>query len=140
MEQGRTAAYHACGEPVSRMHDLQPIGIYTIPEISFIGRTEDQLTEERVPFEVGRLPLPRTRPRPDHRRRARHAEAAGVPETAQLLGVHCFGTGATELIHIGQAVMGCGGTVDYLVDAVFNYPTLAESYKVAALDATNKPG
>ena len=60
------------------------------------------------------------------------------PEDRTLLGVHCFGTGATELIHIGQTVMGCGGTVDYLVDAVFNYPTLAESYKVAALDATNK--
>ncbi len=59
-------------------------------------------------------------------------------ETRKLLGVHVFGTGATELIHIGQAVMGCGGTVDYLVDAVFNYPTLAEAYKVAALDATNK--
>ena len=60
------------------------------------------------------------------------------PEDRTLLGVHVFGTQATELIHIGQAVMGCGGTVDYLVDAVFNYPTLAESYKVAALDATNK--
>ena len=60
------------------------------------------------------------------------------PEDGKLLGVHVFGTGATEIIHIGQAVMGCGGTVDYLVDAVFNYPTLSESYKVAALDATNK--
>ncbi|GII91742.1 hypothetical protein [Sinosporangium siamense] len=60
------------------------------------------------------------------------------PEDHSLLGVHVFGTGATELLHIGQAVMGCGGTVDYLVDAVFNYPTLAESYKVAALDAQNK--
>ena len=60
------------------------------------------------------------------------------PEDRTLLGVHVFGTGATELVHIGQAVMGCGGTIDYLVDAVFNYPTLAESYKVAALDATNK--
>ena len=60
------------------------------------------------------------------------------PETRYLLGVHVFGTGATELVHIGQAVMGCGGTVDYLVDTVFNYPTLAEAYKVAALDAMNK--
>ena len=60
------------------------------------------------------------------------------PDDRKLLGVHVFGTGATELIHIGQAVMGCGGTVDYLVNAVFNYPTLAEAYKVAALDATNK--
>lgn len=138
MEQGRVAAYHACGEPVNAMHHLQPIGIYTIPEISFIGRTEDQLTEERVPFEVGVA---------RYRELARGqiiGDAHGMlkllvsPEDRKLLGVHCFGSGATELIHIGQAVMGCGGTVDYLVDAVFNYPTLAESYKVAALDVTNK--
>ncbi|QXE38579.1 Si-specific NAD(P)(+) transhydrogenase [Streptomyces sp. GMY02] len=138
MEQGRVAAYHACGEPVNAMHHLQPIGIYTIPEISFIGRTEDQLTDERVPFEVGVA---------RYRELARGqiiGDAHGMlkllvsPEDRKLLGVHCFGSGATELIHIGQAVMGCGGTVDYLVDAVFNYPTLAESYKVAALDVTNK--
>lgn len=138
MEQGRAAAYHACGEPVGQMHHLQPIGIYTIPEISFVGRTEDQLTEERVPFEVGVA---------RYRELARGqiiGDAHGMlkllvsPEDRTLLGVHCFGTGATELIHIGQSVMGCGGTVDYLVDAVFNYPTLAESYKVAALDATNR--
>ncbi|MFD4576297.1 Si-specific NAD(P)(+) transhydrogenase [Streptomyces sp. NPDC058417] len=138
MEQGRAAAYHACGEPVGRMHHLQPIGIYTIPEISFVGRTEDQLTEERVPFEIGVA---------RYRELARGqiiGDAHGMlkllvsPEDRTLLGVHCFGSGATELIHIGQSVMGLGGTVDYLVDAVFNYPTLAESYKVAALDATNR--
>jgi NAD(P) transhydrogenase len=138
MEQGRAAAYHACGEPVGQMHHLQPIGIYTIPEISFVGRTEDRLTEERVPFEVGVA---------RYRELARGqiiGDAHGMlkllvsPEDRTLLGVHCFGSGATELIHIGQSVMGCGGTVDYLVDAVFNYPTLAESYKVAALDATNR--
>ncbi|WP_443054015.1 Si-specific NAD(P)(+) transhydrogenase [Streptomyces sp. NBC_00670] len=138
MEQGRAAAYHACGEPVHPMHDLQPIGIYTIPEISFIGRTEAQLTEDCVPFEVGMS---------RYRELARGqiiGDSHGMlkllvsPQDRKLLGVHCFGTGATELIHIGQTVMGCGGTVDYLVDAVFNYPTLAESYKVAALDATNR--
>ncbi|MFE0678854.1 Si-specific NAD(P)(+) transhydrogenase [Streptomyces sp. NPDC058867] len=138
MEQGRTAAYHAFGEPVGRMHHLQPIGIYTIPEISFVGRTEDQLTEERVPFEVG---ISRYR---ELARGQIIGDSHGMlkllvsPEDRKLLGVHCFGSGATELIHIGQTVMGCGGTVDYLVDAVFNYPTLAESYKVAALDATNR--
>ncbi|MFJ5775439.1 Si-specific NAD(P)(+) transhydrogenase [Streptomyces sp. NPDC093094] len=138
MEQGRAAAHHACGEPVGPMHDLQPIGIYTIPEISFVGRTEDQLTEDSVPFEVG---VSRYR---ELARGQIIGDSHGVlkllvsPEDRTLLGVHCFGTGATELIHIGQSVMGCGGTVDYLVDAVFNYPTLAESYKVAALDATNK--
>ncbi|MEV7322367.1 Si-specific NAD(P)(+) transhydrogenase [Streptomyces sp. NPDC093970] len=138
MEQGRVAAYHACGEPVGQMDNLQPIGIYTIPEISFVGRTEDQLTEDCVPFEVGVA---------RYRELARGqiiGDSHGMlkllvsPDDRRLLGVHCFGSGATELIHIGQAVMGCGGTVDYLVDAVFNYPTLAESYKVAALDATNK--
>ncbi|MFC4856238.1 Si-specific NAD(P)(+) transhydrogenase [Actinophytocola glycyrrhizae] len=138
MEQGRLAAHHACGEPAHEMHALQPIGIYTIPEISFIGRTEDELTEQRVPFEVG---VSRYR---ELARGQIIGDSYGVlkllvsPEDRSLLGVHVFGTNATELVHIGQAVMGCGGTVDYLVDTVFNYPTLAESYKVAALDATNK--
>jgi len=138
MEQGRLAAHHACGEPARAMQELQPIGIYTIPEISFIGRTEDELTRDRVPFEVGVA---------RYRELARGqiiGDSYGMlkllvsPEDRSLLGVHVFGTGATELVHIGQAVMGCRGTVDYLVDTVFNYPTLAESYKVAALDAMNK--
>jgi NAD(P) transhydrogenase len=138
MEQGRQAAHHAFGEPVHTAHLLQPIGIYSIPEISFIGQTEDQLTEACIPFEVG---VSRYR---ELARGQIIGDSYGVlkllvsPETRQLLGVHVFGTGATELVHIGQAVAGCGGTVDYLVDAVFNYPTLAESYKIAALDATNK--
>jgi NAD(P) transhydrogenase len=138
MEQGRLAAYHACGEPVREMSVNQPIGIYTIPEISFIGRTEDDLTAARIPFEVG---ISRYR---ELARGQIIGDSYGMlkllvsSEDRSLLGVHVFGTGATELVHIGQAVMGCGGTVDYLVDAVFNYPTLAESYKVAALDAMNK--
>jgi len=138
MEQGRLAAHHACGEPLHEMGKLQPIGIYSIPEISFIGQTEDQLTKDNVPFEVG---VSRYR---ELARGQIIGDSYGVLkllvclDDRKLLGVHVFGTGATELIHIGQAVMGCGGTVDYLVDAVFNYPTLAESYKVAALDATNK--
>jgi NAD(P) transhydrogenase len=138
MEQGRLAAHHACGEPVHAAHLLQPIGIYSLPEISFIGKTEDQLTRECVPFEVG---VSRYR---ELARGQIIGDSYGVlkllvsPIDRKLLGVHVFGTGATELVHIGQAVMGCGGSIDYLVDAVFNYPTLAESYKVAALDATNK--
>jgi NAD(P) transhydrogenase len=139
MEQGRRAAYHACDEPVSTpMNDVQPIGIYTIPEISYVGKTEEELTEDSVPFEVG---ISRYR---ELARGAILGDSYGMlkllvhSETRQLLGVHVFGTGATELVHIGQTLMGCGGTVDYLVDAVFNYPTLAESYKVAALDAMNK--
>ncbi len=139
MEQGRRATYHAFGEPVgSKLGDLQPIGIYTIPEISFVGRTEGELTRENVPFEVG---ISRYR---ELARGAILGDSYGMlkilvhGESRELLGVHVFGTNATELVHIGQTVMGCGGTVDYLVDAIFNYPTLAESYKVAALDAVNK--
>ena len=138
MEQGRLAAHHACDEPIREIGNHQPIGIYSIPEISFIGRTEEQLTKENVPFEVG---VSRYR---ELARGQIIGDSYGVLkllvslDDRTLLGVHVFGTGATELVHIGEAVMGCGGTVDYLVDAVFNYPTLAESYKVAALDATNK--
>jgi NAD(P) transhydrogenase len=139
MEQGRRASYHAFGEPVGgTLGELQPLGIYTIPELSFVGRTEDELTADSVPFEVGVA---------RYRELARGAILVAVygmlkllvhADTRELLGVHVFGSQATELVHIGQTVMGCGGTVDYLVDAVFNYPTLAESYKVAALDAVNK--
>jgi NAD(P) transhydrogenase len=138
MEQGRLAAHHACDEPVRGMQQLQPIGIYTIPEISFVGPSEDELTDNSIPFEVG---VSRYR---ELARGQIIGDSYGMlkllvsPEDRKVLGVHVFGTGATELVHIGQTVMGCGGTVDYLVDAVFNYPTLAESYKVAALDAMNK--
>jgi NAD(P) transhydrogenase len=138
MEQGRLAAQHACGEPVRVMHELQPIGIYTIPEISFVGKTEEELTDSSTPFEVG---IARYR---ELARGQIVGDSYGMlkllvsPDTGKLLGVHVFGTAATDIIHIGQAVMGCGGTVDYLVDAVFNYPTLSEAYKVAALDASNK--
>ncbi|MGW4794523.1 Si-specific NAD(P)(+) transhydrogenase [Nonomuraea sp. NPDC004297] len=138
MEQGRLAAQHACGEPAGDPHELPPIGIYTIPEISFVGRSEDELTRDKVPFEVG---VSRYR---ELARGQIIGDSYGMlkllvsSEDRRLLGVHVFGTQATELVHIGQTVMGCGGTVDYLVNAVFNYPTLAESYKVAALDATNK--
>jgi NAD(P) transhydrogenase len=138
MEQGRVAAYHACGEPLHGLDKMQPIGIYSIPEISFVGKTEEQLTNDSVPFEVG---VSRYR---ELARGQIIGDSYGVLkllvslEDHTLLGVHVFGTGATELVHIGQAVMGCGGTIDYLVDAVFNYPTLAEAYKVAALDAMNK--
>ncbi|HET8590268.1 MAG TPA: Si-specific NAD(P)(+) transhydrogenase [Nakamurella sp.] len=139
MEQGRRASYHAFGEPVGGvLGDLQPIGIYTIPELSFVGRTEDELTAASVPFEVG---VSRYR---ELARGAILGDTYGMlkllvhADTREILGVHVFGSQATELVHIGQTVMGCGGTVDYLVDAVFNYPTLAESYKVAALDAVNK--
>ena len=138
MEQGRIAALDALGQPVRSEPELIPIGIYTIPEISFVGKTESELTDAGVAYEVG---ISRYR---ELARGAILGESYGLlkilvsPEDRGLLGVHVLGTGATELVHIGQAVMGNGGTLDYLVDTVFNYPTLAEAYKVAALDAQNK--
>ena len=138
MEQGRLAAYHAFGEPFNSLIDLQPIGIYTIPEISFCGQTEDTLTRSSVPYEVG---ISRYR---ELARGQIVGDTYGMlkllvsTDTRRLLGVHVFGTQATELVHLGQAYMTCGGTVDQLVDTVFNYPTLSEAYKVAALDAVNK--
>jgi NAD(P) transhydrogenase len=138
MDQGRLAAYHAFGEPANELASLQPIGIYSIPEISYCGATEAELTSSSVPYEVG---IARYR---ELARGQITGDSYGMLKLLvsttdrKLLGVHVFGTGATDLVHIGQAVMGCGGTVDYLVDAVFNYPTLSEAYKVAALDATNK--
>jgi NAD(P) transhydrogenase len=137
-EQGRLAACHAMGAAVTPMPAHFPIGIYSIPEISMVGETEQQLTAARVPYEVGV---------------ARYREIARGQilgddsgffkmlfhrETRRLLGVHIIGTGATELLHIGQAVLGLGGGLDYFLTTVFNYPTLAECYKVAALNAANK--
>ena len=138
MDQGRLAASHAFDEPANELQGLQPIGIYTIPEISYCGKTEGELTRESVPFEVG---ISRYR---ELARGQIIGDSYGMlklvvhAETREILGVHIFGTDATELVHIGQAIMGCGGTVDYLVDTVLNYPTLSEAYKVAALDVTNK--
>ena len=138
MEQGRLAAYSACDEPVNSLLALQPIGIYTVPEISYCGQTEDQLTKSSIPYEVG---ISRYR---ELARGQIVGDSYGMlkllvsTDSRQLLGVHVFGTVATELVHIGQAIMTCGGTVDHLVDTVFNYPTLSEAYKVAALDAANK--
>ena len=138
MEQGRLAAYHAFGEVTGSLSHAMPIGIYTIPEVSYVGQTEAQLTQSSVPYEVG---ISRYR---ELARGQICGDSYGMlkllvsPSDHKVLGVHLFGTGATEIVHIGQAVMGCGGTVDYLMEAVFNYPTLAEAYKVAALDVTNK--
>jgi NAD(P) transhydrogenase len=137
-EQGRLAACHAFAIPAGSMPQHFPIGIYAIPEISMVGATEHELTEQKIPYETGV---------------ARYREIARgqilgddsglfkmlfLRENGQLLGVHAIGTSATELIHIGQAVLGLGGGIDYFLQTVFNYPTLAECYKVAALNAANK--
>jgi NAD(P) transhydrogenase len=138
MEQGRVAALDALGEPLPQMRELLPFGIYAIPEISYVGKNEEELTREAIPYEVG---IARYR---ELARGQILGDSYGMLKLLvsqadrRLLGVHVFGTGATELVHVGQIAMGTGATVDYLADSVFNYPTLAESYKVAALDALNK--
>jgi NAD(P) transhydrogenase len=138
MEQGRLAAMHALGQPTKVRTEGTPFGIYAIPEMAMVGSTEEQLTAESVPYEVGRA---------YYREIARGAiigDDTGMlkllfrSDDRRLVGVHAIGEGATELIHIGQAVLSFRGGLDYFVDAVFNYPTLAECYKVAALDAMNK--
>jgi NAD(P) transhydrogenase len=140
MEQGRLAVCHAFGVPARSVPELFPYGIYSVPEISMVGKTEEELTHDGVAYEIGK---------------ARYKEIArgqivgditGLlklifhSETHKLLGVHIIGEGASELIHIGQAVLSFGGTVDYFINTVFNYPTLAECYKVAAFDGINRLG
>jgi NAD(P) transhydrogenase len=138
MEQGRLAALHMFDQPAESYADLIPYGIYSIPEISMVGWTEERLTKEGVPYETGIA---------QYKEIARGqllGDSVGMlkllihQESRALLGVHCIGTNATELIHIGQAVMAFKGTVEYFVNTVFNYPTLAECYKVAAFNGLNK--
>lgn len=138
MEQGRIAMSHALHKPVSSNPSYFPFGIYTIPEISFIGKTEEQLTDEDVPYEVGVAyyrEMARGQIRGDTTGRLK---LIFHRETLDLLGVHIIGEGASELLHIGQAVLILKGKVDYFVDTVFNYPTLAECYKAAAFNGLNK--
>jgi NAD(P) transhydrogenase len=137
MEQGRRAVCHAFGKPFTGCRYM-PYGLYTIPEISMVGASEDELTRNRVPYEVGMA---------RYREIARGqilGDTTGMlkllfhRQTRKLLGVHCIGETATEIVHIGQSVMAFGGTIDYFRDTVFNYPTMAECYKVAAFDGLNK--
>ncbi len=138
MEQGRIAAARAYKINAQSNPATYPYGIYTIPEISFIGKTEEQLTDEDVPYEVGVAyyrEIARGQIRGDTTGRLK---LIFHRETHDLLGVHIIGDGAAELLHIGQAVMILNGKVDYFVDTVFNYPTLAECYKAAAFNGLNK--
>jgi NAD(P) transhydrogenase len=138
MEQGRLAVCNMFGIACRSRPEFLPYGIYTIPEISMVGLTEQELTDSKIPYEVGQ---------------ARYVELAkgqmagaetGLlkvlfhPKTLRVLGVHVIGEGATEIIHVGQAVLALGGTIEYFRDTVFNYPTFAEAYKVAGLDGLNK--
>jgi len=139
-EQGRLSACHAFGAPMESMPELFPYGIYAIPEISMVGKGEEELTEEGVHYEVGKA---------EYREIARGTimgDSSGMlklifdAESRKLLGVCIIGEGASELIHIGQAVLAMGGTIDYFINTVFNYPTLAECYKTAAFDGVNRLG
>src|ERR1700690_2038906 len=138
MEQGRLASCHMFGKPSKMVSNLIPYGIYAIPEISMVGATEEELTKKKAPYESGL---------------ARYSELAkgqmlgdeqGLvkilfdPDSLKLLGVHIIGDRAAEIIHIGQAILAMGGTIEYFRDTIFNYPTLAEAYKVAALDGLYK--
>ncbi len=138
MEQGRLASCHMFGAPSENMSALFPYGIYTIPEISMVGQTEEKLTAEKVPYEVGIAKYN------ELAKSMMLGDESGMLKllfdrnTRKLLGVHAIGQRATEIIHIGQAVLAYGGSIEYFRDTVFNYPTLAEAYKVAALDGLNK--
>lgn len=138
MEQGRRAACHAFGLRDSAMNIPLPYGIYAIPEIGMVGATEAELRKDKVPYEYGIARFA------ELERGKIIGDKLGVLKllfhrgTLQLLGVHIIGEGATELVHIGQTVMGFQGGIDYFVNAVFNYPTLATVYKTAALDGWNK--
>ncbi len=140
MEQGRIAACHAFGQPAQAPPEFFPYGIYSVPEISTVGQSEEQVRSSGIPYEVGVARF----------RETSRGHIMGVDsgflklvfsiESRRLLGAHIVGEGATELIHIGQAVINLGGTVDFFVNNTFNYPTLAEAYKIAGLDAWNRMG
>jgi NAD(P) transhydrogenase len=138
MEQGRIAAANAFGLKIHSNPATYPYGIYTIPEISFIGKTEEQLTEEDVPYEVGLAYYRETARGQIRGDTTGRLKLIFHRETRKILGVHIIGEGASELLHIGQAVLVLDGTVDYFVETVFNYPTLAECYKQAAFNGINK--
>jgi NAD(P) transhydrogenase len=137
-EQGRLAACHMFDGGACAMPAHYPIGIYSMPEISMVGPTEEQLTKDRVPYETG---IARYR---EIARGQILGDDSGLFKMIfaradkRLLAIHCIGTGATELVHVGQAVLALGGGLDYFLSTVFNYPTLAECYKVAAYNAANK--
>src|SRR6202158_1683893 len=140
MEQGRLAVCHAFCVSARSVPALFPYGIYAVPEISMVGKTEEELTHAGIAYEVGKA---------RYREIARGqiiGDTTGLlklifhSETRVLLGVHIIGDGASELIHIGQAVLSFGGTIDYFINTVFNYTTLAECYKVAAFDGINRIG
>lgn len=137
-EQGRLAVCGMFGLDAKAMGNNFPVGIYAIPEVSMVGATEEELTRQKIPYETG---IARYK---EISRGSIVGDDSGMfkmlfhRDDGRLLGCHCIGSGATELIHVGQAVLALGGGLDYFLTNVFNYPTLAECYKVAALNAANK--
>jgi NAD(P) transhydrogenase len=138
MEQGRLAACHAFGVETQSAPSLFPYGIYTVPEISYVGRNEEELTQQNTPYEVGKAAYG------EIARGQIIGDDIGMlkllfnRDSRELLGVHIIGESASELAHIGQAVLTYGGKIDYFIHNVFNYPTLAEGYKNAAFDGINR--
>jgi len=138
MEQGRIAACQAFNAKPQPPPDYYPFGVYSVPEISSVGMTEEEVRKRGIPYECGVARF----------RETSRGHIMGLQngmmkmivsiKTRRLLGVHIVGEGATELIHIGQAVLNLKGTVDYFIENTFNYPTLAEAYKIAGLDAWNR--
>ncbi|MFQ5930473.1 MAG: Si-specific NAD(P)(+) transhydrogenase [Acidobacteriota bacterium] len=137
-EQGRQAATHMFDTVQATMPHFFPYGIYTIPEISMVGQTEQQLTAAKIPYKVGVASYE------DVSKGQMVGDHSGMlkmlfhPETLKLLGVHAIGEDATEIIHIGQGVLALDGTIEYFRDSIFNYPTFAEAYKIAAHNGLNK--
>lgn len=138
LEQGRSAALHALGGQVHQMPEFFPYGIYAVPEMSSVGMTEEEVIKRKISYEVGIVPLPETSRGKVMGLQSGLMKLIFSTKSRRLLGAHIVGEGATELIHIGQAVLTLKGTLDYFLENAFNYPTLAEAYKVAALHAHNR--
>jgi len=138
MEQGRVAACHALGIDAHAPPEFFPYGIYSVPEISTTGLTEEEVREKGIPYEIGIARFRETSRGHIMGLNSGMMKMIFSTRTKRLLGVHILGEGATELIHIGQAVLNLKGTIDYFIQNTFNYPTLAEAYKIAGLDAWNR--
>ena len=138
MEQGRVATCHAFGMPLPPSPETLPYGIYAVPEISTVGKSEEEVRQSGLPYECGIARFRETSRGHIMGVNAGFLKLIFAQDTRRLLGAHIVGEGATELIHIGQAVTNLHGTIDFFVENTFNYPTLAEAYKVAGLDAWNR--
>ena len=138
LEQGRAAVLHALNGETHQLPEFFPYGIYAVPEMSSVGMTEEDVIKQKIPYEIGIVPLPETSRGKVMGLQSGLMKLVFSTKSRRLLGAHIVGEGATELIHIGQAVITLKGTIDYFLENAFNYPTLAEAYKVAALHAHNR--